>query len=360
MSDRGAGALRMVVTDPFGRSREVVVLRVSDDSGTVGWGEASPLDGYSPDSPGDVEAGLDDWATRWERGEVGMADGIGDDPALDDAVAHLPAARCAIDTALLDLEARRLGAPLHVRLLERLRPARPVRRVPVASLVALSGVTRPGAPASGVALEAVAAAVAEGYKTVKIKVGGGDGSDTVFAAELAELGRLRAAFPYLRIRLDVNGAWTPTQARARLPELKHRIGPEFVEQPVGPEEMLTFGRSSVPLVADESLRLPGAIDELAETCTAIVLKPMVLGGPRACLRLAEAAFAEGMQAIVSHTFGGALAHAAACELALALAAADPSAVAPATGLAGHDELAQRTGPWIVPADVSGHGVEPPW
>jgi len=86
----------------------------------------------------------------------------------------------------------------------------------------------------------------------------------------------------------------------------------------------------------------------------------VLGGPRACVRLAEAAFGEGMQAIVSHTFGGPAAHATACELALALATVDSSATPPATGLAGHDDLPQRAGPWIIPADVEGHGVEFPW
>jgi len=360
VTDRGAGALHVSVTGPFGGERPAIMLRVADGSGAVGWGEASPLEGYSPDSLADVEAGLDDWAARWQRGAIETTDGVGDDPALDDAVAHLPAARCAIDTALVDLAARRAGLSLHAWLLGRMRPVREPRRLPVAALVSLSGVNRPGAPSSGAAREAVAAAVAEGYKTVKIKVGGGDGSEASFEAELRELAAIRAAFPYLRLRLDVNGAWALEVARARLAEVERRLDPELVEQPVGVEEMFSLGPSPAPLAADESMRRPGAIDELAATCVAVVLKPMVLGGPRACVRLAEAAYGEGMQPIVSHTFGGPAAHAAACELALALAAADSSATPPAAGLSGHDDLPQRAGPWIVPAQVEGHGVEFPW
>jgi L-alanine-DL-glutamate epimerase-like enolase superfamily enzyme len=345
--------------DPFGREREAVVLRVADDAGAVGWGEASPLTGYSPDALDEVEAGLDDWAARWERGEIGETDDVGDDPALDDAVARLPSARCAIDTALFDLAARRLGVPLHARLLDFGRPERPVRRVPVAALASLPGIARPGTP-PGVGMATVADAVAGGYRTVKLKIGGDGGSEEAFARELEALAEIRSAFPYLRLRLDVNGAWESDAARTRLAELARHIEPELVEQPVDARAMLDFGPAPVPLAGDESVREPGAVERLAGACVAVVLKPMVLGGPRACLRLAESAFAEGMQVIVSHTFGGPVAHAAACELALALAALDPASVPPAAGLAGHDELPQRAGPWIVPAGVDGHGVEGPW
>lgn len=367
MTDRRAGALRTTVTDPAGAGREAVVLRVADEDGVVGWGEASPLPGYSPDELDAVEAGLDRWAARWERGLVGGTDGDGDILAMakpeDDAwtaeaLVGLPAARCAIDTALLDLAARRLGVPLHALLLDLDRPARPVERVPVAALVTLAGVSRPGAPAGPeLVMRAVADRVAAGYRTVKLKMGGED-----YRFELEQILGIRAQFPYLHIRLDVNGAWTPDQARTRIGDLKRQVNPELVEQPVGPEALLSLGSVGVPLAADESLRLPGAIDRLAEPggCAFVVLKPMVLGGLRACQRIADAAFGHGIGAIVSHTFGGPVAHAAACELALALAAVDPAGGAAAAGLAGHDDLPQRSGPWIVPAQAAGHGVERPW
>jgi o-succinylbenzoate synthase len=354
MSERQAGALFTAVVDPSGGERQAVVLRVADESGAVGWGEASPLPGYSEDDLADVESVLDDWAARWTRDEIPQAD----EPDRYAALAALPAARCAVDTALLDLAARRNGVPLHSELLALGSPVRPVARVPVAALVSLAGVERPGAPrASRSVLGEVTERVAEGYKTVKLKIGGED-----FAAELEQLGEVRAAFPFLRLRLDANGSWAPEQARAHLAELKRHITPELVEQPVDAEALFDFASAGVLVAADESMRLPDAVDRLAEAggCAVVVLKPMVLGGPRACLRLAETAFGAGMGVIVSHTFGGPVAHAAACEFALAVAALDPTGRSLAVGLAGHDDLPQRRGPWIEPVALAGHGVDGPW
>ena len=354
MSKRQAGALLTALVDPTGAERQAVVLRVVDESGVVGWGEASPLPGYSEDELVDVESGLDDWAARWTRDEIPEAA----DPGRDPALAALPAARCAVDTALLDLAARRSGVPLRTGLLALASPVRPVARVPVAALVSLTGVERPGAPrAPRSVLGEVTERVAEGYKTVKLKIGGED-----FAAELAQLAQIRMAFPFLRLRLDANGSWAPEQARAHLAELERQITPELVEQPVDPEALFSFASAGVLLAADESMRLPGAIERLVESggCAVIVLKPMMLGGPRACLRLAESAFAAGMGVVVSHTFGGPVAHATACELALALAALAPTGRPLAAGLAGHDDLPQRRGPWIEPVALAGHGVDGPW
>ncbi len=359
MSERMAGALRTRVEDPAGDERDAVLLRVMDEDGVVGWGEASPLPGYSTDALDDVERALDEWALRWGRGEIDTGAGGPALPALELPAeldfADLPSARCAIDTAMLDLAARRLGVPLHALLLDLGVPTRPVERLAVAGLVTLSGAERPGAPETSEAPSAqVGKLVAAGYRTVKCKLGGAD-----FDGELAELRAVRAEFPYLKLRLDVNGRWSPATARDRLPVLKQEINPEFVEQPVGPEELLSFGGTPVPIAADESLRLPGAPNRLTGPggCAVFVLKPMVLGGLRDCIRLAETAFDDGIRVIVSHTFGGPVAHAAACELALALAAADPSGDAPAAGLAGHDDLPQRSDAWIVPAEGPGHGAD---
>ncbi len=366
MSDRSASAVRTAVRDPFGVEREVVLLRLADGAGNIGWGEASPLPGYSPDDLGSAERVLDVWAARWAAGEVEVvaefaAEVAAEFAAADVAAAELqgvPSARCAIDTALLDLEANRSGVPIHSVLLGSREPMPAVERIPICALMTLPGVARPGAPnAPNDVIAEVKQRVSEGFQTVKFKVGGDPG----FSGHLDQLRAVRAEFPRLRIRLDANGCWTPDEARRRLGELKAAIDPEFVEQPVGTRELLTFGDAPVPLAADESLRLPDAVRAVTRPgrCVVVVLKPMVLGGLHACLGLADQARANGARAIVTHTFGGPIAHAAACELALAVAAADPAGhpPGPAAGLAGHDELEQRDGPWIVPAKLTGHGVE---
>jgi L-alanine-DL-glutamate epimerase-like enolase superfamily enzyme len=154
--------------------------------------------------------------------------------------------------------------------------------LPVAALVTLSGVERAGVTeAPRDVTGAVAERVGEGYRTVKFKMGGAAG----FEAELAELVAVRLSFPYLRMRVDVNGCWAVDDARDRMERLQRGVAPEFVEQPVGAAELLDLPRMPVPLAADETMRLPGAVARLAEGlgCAAVVLKPMLLGGLRACL-----------------------------------------------------------------------------
>lgn len=363
MSDRSAATLRTAIRGPFGVEREAVLLRLDDGAGNIGWGEASPLRGYSPDEINGVSSMLDAWAVEWSAGDA-IADSVewAESPALVATdLRGVPSARCAIDTALLDLEAHRLGLPFHAMLLRILEPVRPVQRIPVCALVSLTGIDRPGVPAAPADLFGeVQDRVDQGFKDVKFKIGG----DSDFSEQLEQLRSIRCAFPDLRIRLDVNGGWSPDAALGRLAELKSAIAPAFVEQPVGPLDLLTFGPAPVSIAADESLRLSDAVPAVTRSggCDIVVLKPMVLGGHRACLSLARQAYANGARVIISHTFGGKVAHAAACELALATAAADPDQTGEplAAGLAGHEELEQRDGPWIVPLRRAGLGVEKPW
>jgi len=363
VSIRSAATLRTAIRGPFGVEREAVFLRLDDGAGNIGWGEASPLKGYSPDEINGASSVLDAWAVQWSAGDF-IADSVecAESPALAGTdLRGAPSARCAIDTALLDLEAHTLGLPLHAVLLRLLEPKRPVQRVPACALVSLTGIDRPGVPVAPADLMGeVKDRVDQGFKDVKFKIGGG--SD--FLEQLEQLRSIRREFPDLRIRLDVNGLWSPDEALGHLAELRSAIDPEFVEQPVGPLDLLTFGPAPVSIAADESLRLSDAVPAATRSggCDIVVLKPMVLGGHRACLSLAQQAYANGARVVITHTFGGKVAHAAACELALATAAADPDQAREplAAGLAGHDELEQRDGPWIVLSKRAGHGVEKPW
>jgi o-succinylbenzoate synthase len=342
MSRRSARVRRTSVGGPYGKARDALILRVTEGS-VEGWGEASPLAGYAPDTLDEAERELRSWAAGWEEAAAG--------PAIADLG---PSARCAVDTALLDMGSRARSVPLRARLAEMLPPIRTMEAVPVCALVALPGVDRVGiGPVADDAVAEVGRRVAEGYRAVKFKVGA-EG----FEDQVSLLARVRYAHPDLHIRLDANGCWSADEARSRLATLADRVRPDLVEQPVGPADLLTFGAGPVPIAADESLRLPGALRALAETagCRAIVLKPMVLGGLSECAALAARAHDCGMEAIVSHTFGGPISHAAACELALAVAAASPAGSIPIPGLAGHDGVRQMDGPRITAVPVLGHGA----
>src|SRR5205814_6820825 len=94
------------------RRRDGLVLRLVDDDGRVGRGEASPLPGYSPDDRDACAASLaavDVAALAIGGGD--LLEGVRAAVARIDA--RLPAARFAVETALLDLAAQRLGTAPH-------------------------------------------------------------------------------------------------------------------------------------------------------------------------------------------------------------------------------------------------------
>ena len=116
--------------------------------------------------------------------------------------AHLPAtpaARHAVELALLDQRAQRAGVPLATLL-----DPRALRAVPVSALLAAQ--TMPE-----LAREAQRA-VAEGFATLKLKVGEDD--DFARAAVVRD-----AVGPLVKLRLDANGSWSRELALRRLHEL---------------------------------------------------------------------------------------------------------------------------------------------
>ncbi|MGE5235146.1 MAG: mandelate racemase/muconate lactonizing enzyme family protein [Acidobacteriota bacterium] len=326
------------------QARHGVLLALVDETGTVGQGEASPLPGYSPDLLEECVTALEAVVARVPIAIDLAGDGLARIAAVTaELPPELPAARMAVETALLDLAAKRLGTSVAALLAGR----RLDREVPV-SMVLLG--------ADVAALEGqVRAGLAVGVHTFKLKVGGPD-----FAAELALIGALRAAVPGgWALRLDANGAW-PLDVAGRHLEAMAGLAVEFVEQPVAAELLPELTGSPVALAADETMRLPGALARLAATraCAAVVLKPMVLGGLGCCLSLAREARRAGLGVIVTHLFDGPVALAAACELALAVQTPLACGLAPHPALAafGGQRPAALRPDRIVPHDLPGLGL----
>jgi o-succinylbenzoate synthase len=277
--------------------RAGLLVRVEDDAGSYGQGEASPLPGYSRDT-------IDDCATQLRAVDLsaisprqgGSAiDWVLD--ALDRVGLQAPAARFALETALLDWLGRQRGLGIAALL----GAADAAMRIPLAALVG--------------DLASARAAHARGIHTFKIKIKPGTLADSL---ELAQ--SLRDEFGNeITLRFDANGTLRPAAAEAQLRQLV-RCAPEFVEEPVPLDDLLRMAAAPVPLAADESLAVPGAWPALASVCRVVVLKPTVLGGLAVCMRVAREAAARGLAVTVTHTFDGPVALAAAAELAVALAA----------------------------------------
>jgi L-alanine-DL-glutamate epimerase-like enolase superfamily enzyme len=201
-------------------------------------------------------------------------------PGLDELVPELAegklrstAARCAWETAILDLEAKARG----VRMADLLGGVRRDR-------VTCNAIIGP-MPAAEVAAE-VAAWLARGFSTFKLKSANFGG-----AADLERLGAARwAAGPGAHLRLDFNGGLSATLAAAALPSLAG-FGLELVEQPLPvaaatAEWIDLASRAGVALAADESLAAPAQALDLAAAGIGQAIKLATVGGPRAALELA--------------------------------------------------------------------------
>ena len=303
--------------------REGLLLQITTAEGRIGQGEASPLPGYSPDSTDSCERALN------ALGKAALAPLHPHIPLvalaqrLDEAeLGATPAARCAVEMALLDLCGQYRRQPLYQCLLGPLQTRR-TEAIKLALII-------PTEPEQ--ALQQARLALSKGYSTVKLKIG------VNWERELATVQELRRHFgDELRLRVDVNQSWSPPEALPRL-ELLRRYNIEFVEEPTATEHLKALEGLGCPLALDESVRrLPPS--ELTATFVkqyavrALVLKPMVLGGATACRRWldqVETLPTPKPAIIFSHLVDGPIARTFAGHLALAWGT--PSAAA---GLGPH-------------------------
>lgn len=297
-------------------TRAFVVLALTRGDGTTGIGEASPLPGYSPDTVEAVSAELAELA----EGPV-HADPLASPFEIlqHAAAAHplaTPAARFAIETALLDWLGHERHRPVH----EVVGGNDERRPIPIADLIVERD---PAAWPS-----AADAQVADGATHLKLKVGGD------LASEVAALVEIRKRHPSVHLRLDGNRR-IPLEALRRHADAFVSIGLELFEEPVASEDWPATLELPLPWALDETLRAHDQRRRLLDTgrVAAVVLKPTVLGGFRASIGVAEEAAERGSASLVSHTFDGPIARAAAAELALALQ------TPLAAGLGSHPALA---------------------
>jgi o-succinylbenzoate synthase len=326
-------ALRLEMVNPLKTARgtyaarEGFVVRLEDEDGGVGLGEAMPLEEFGTESPDDCERALNELLAMLRtstkihplavtpnntppdntplppgEGPLPLGEGWG-----EGLPTRTPAARHGVEQALLDLLAQRRGIPLSQLLASDARAGLQVN--------ALLGAASPEALA-----EEARRAVAEGYETLKLKVAG-----RPLPEDVARLSAVRNAVgPTIRLRVDANGGWTEPEARTAL-EALGRYGLELCEQPVALENPEALARltehSPCPLAADEALALPKATQYLLNhpgTVGILVLKPMVLGGLLPTLWLAREAARKGMDAYVTSSLDGVIARAGAAHLAAAL------------------------------------------
>lgn len=295
---------RLPLRQPWRTARGVVTQRegwlvVVECDGRRGYGDCAPLPEAGSEEaeaaaatlaearaelPGqDVQAALDGLAGRWLA---------------------TPAARGAVECALLDVLAQRA----HVPLFAWLNPAASSSVAANAALGALDG---------GLA-ERARAALDEGYTVLKIKVG-----LAAVEAEIKALTALCAAVSAtVRLRLDANGAWQRDEAQRFITGVAD-LPVESLEEPLARYDAAALGElqgvAPFSLALDESLAVLDQHDLLATPpVRRLVLKPAVLGGILPAWQLATAARDAGVECVVTTLLDSAVGTFAACHLAAAL------------------------------------------
>jgi len=273
------------------------LLHLEDESSCIGIGECAPLPGMGTESLEEARLALADAVENIMGCEPQQL--LRQSPIAGDCVA----ARCALETALLDLEARRTVQPLRY-LLEG-------DALDSVEVNASLGVADHDLPLR------VTAALEGGFRTLKIKIGVGDWSDELTYLEAAAV----AVDGKARLRLDVNGAWSDVDAPRRLADLSG-LPIDCVEEPVSSmnRELLAELQKALPfaLAADESLpRLVPLLETGRYPLRRLVLKPTVLGGPLPAMRIARLAASNNVEVVVTTTLEAAPGRTLAAHLAAA-------------------------------------------
>ncbi|MBB5606636.1 MULTISPECIES: muconate/chloromuconate family cycloisomerase [unclassified Janthinobacterium] len=225
-------------------TQTLVLVQLQCADGIVGWGEATTIGGlsYGEESPESIKTNID---THIAPLLVGMeASQVARAMAkVRKVIQGNRFAKCAIETALLDAQARRLNVPLSELLGGRVRDA-----LPVAWTLASGDTQRDIA-------EAEKMLDLRRHRIFKLKIGLREVMDDV--AHVLEI--KRALGERASVRVDVNQAWSEMDAVRGIAALEAG-GVDLIEQPVKASNRAALARLTqrfdVAIMADEALHGP--------------------------------------------------------------------------------------------------------
>ncbi|HZE09738.1 MAG TPA: dipeptide epimerase, partial [Gemmatimonadaceae bacterium] len=276
-----------------------VIVRILDDDGLEGFGEAAP-NKYYGESVATVIAALAQFKPLVEWAHPLSLEAI--ETQMNRALRGNASAKGAVSSALHDLLGKRLGLPLH----------------------RIWGLDAASAPQSSFTIaitenEELKTRVAEArdYPILKIKLG------TDRDMEIVRI--VRDAAPDKRLRVDANAAWTAKQA-VKMGEFLLEHGVEMLEQPVPANDIegLRFVRKRVqlPVFADESCLVAADIPKLAGAVDGINIKLAKCGSLREALRMVHTARSLDMQVMAGCMIESSLGISAIAQISPLLDTAD--------------------------------------
>ncbi len=263
---------------------QTLLVRITDEEGREGWGEASAAPLMTGETLGSIDASTQYLASRLTGAAVPGAAAI---PRLLDSILYgNPSAKSCIETALMDLLAQRAGLPLHALLAGEDHSAC-TQRIEMLHMLASGDVEAE--------LEEAARLRREGYRQWKIKVGAG-----ALEADLQRVRRLCQALSGDVVSADANQSLS-AEAAGAIATRGVAHGMAFLEQPFPAGEvdaMAALHRASgLALCADESIHGINdiAAHQQAQAAQGVSLKLIKLGGTQALVEAGRLCLRLGMQ-----------------------------------------------------------------
>jgi len=260
----------------------IVRLRLSD--GIEGLGEATTIGGlsYGDESPEGIKLTIDTYLAPAIVGQ--------DATNINGAMLKLNKiargnrfAKCAIETALLDAQGKRLGVPVSTLLGGAVR-----KTLPVLWTLASGDTQRDIDEAETLLAE-------RRHHTFKLKIGRRSVRDDV-----AHVSRIKAALgDRAKVTVDVNQAWNEVDAALGIEALE-AAGIDLIEQPTPREQRAALARLAsrfiVPIMADEAVTgSEDALELVRGACADVfALKIAKSGGIYGMMRTAAIADAAGV------------------------------------------------------------------
>ncbi|WP_082676264.1 dipeptide epimerase [Shouchella shacheensis] len=284
---------------------EALVVQLTLEDGTTGQGSAVPTFAITGDSLGGMKEAIEGPIKRRI-----FEENLTDFNQLLDAVQNACVGNCgakaAVDMALHDLRAKRLGVPL-VQLLGG------NVKTELESNMTLS-LSEPEEMKKHASRH-----ISEGYRMLKVKLG------DAWQRDLDRLLALQGELPEgIRLRIDANQGWSPKDA-VRIIHLfeEEKLPIDFIEQPVAADDLdgLAYVTQNVglPIMADESLATVADALTLVHKKAADLfnIKLLKCGGIREAMTIASIAEAGRVPCMIGSMMEATLSVTAAAHVAAA-------------------------------------------
>ncbi|MGG1245909.1 L-Ala-D/L-Glu epimerase [Bacillus spizizenii] len=265
---------------------ESVIVRITYDSGAIGWGEAPPTIVITGDSMDSIECAIHDVLKPALLGKS-----LSGYEAILHDIQHLltgnQSAKAAVEMAVYDGWAQMCGLPLYQML------GGYQDTLETDYTVSVNSPEEMAADAENY--------LKKGFQTLKIKVGKDD-----IATDIARIQEIRKRVgSAVKLRLDANQGWTPKEAVTAIRKMEDAgLGIELVEQPVHKDDLAGLKKvtdaTDTPIMADESVFTPRQAFEILQTRSAdlINIKLMKAGGISGAEKINAMAEACGVECMV--------------------------------------------------------------